>query len=654
MAGPLGSLGGRISAFRRWEKHSLIVGQCVDMIRNAHWLPVFASVCTLSLVVSSKAADSYEVLVERNVAVKMRDGVILRADVYRPNTPGRFPVLVQRTPYNRASSPDFPEEFDFKAAAHGYAVIVQDSRGRYGSEGEWYPFKYDSRDGYDTVEWAAAQPYSGGRVGMFGGSGEGVCQMLAAISQPPHLAGLFPFITASNYHDGWTYQGGAFELWFSQNWVSGLMLDTLNRHALNGAAPAKWIAQLPLSAYPPASSGMSEDPAPYYADWLAHPSYDDYWKQWSIEENYSRITVPAFHLGNWYDIFFGGTLRNYQGIRDHGGSEAARHGQRLLVIVGTHISGGRKIGDVDFGPEALKAPNLYDLVLRWYDYILQGFANGMDREKPVKFFVMGSNQWEEADTWPPPQAVATRYYLHSAGSANSLAGDGSLNTEAPSAETPEHFVYDPTDPVPTRGGNLCCDAQHFPPGPFDQRPNEARADVLVYTTTPLENDLEVTGPVTLDLYVASSAVDTDFTGKLVDVWPDGFAQNLADGILRARYRKSPEHAEFMNPGETYRLRIDLWATSNVFKTGHRIRLEVSSSNFPRFDRNLNTGENPGWSTRLTKATNTVYHDRDHPSALILSVMPNQASPLAQKRALSKSCGERFLWRRQREGVSQRY
>jgi len=234
---------------------------------------------------------------------------------------------------------------------------------------------------------------------------------------------------------------------------------------------------------------------------------------------------------------------------------------------------------------------------------------------------MGRNLWQEADTWPPANTVETRYYLHSNGSANSLSGDGLISTQLPANEKSDRFVYDPADPVSTRGGNLCCDAQHFPPGPFDQRAIEARPDVLVYTTPPLPNDVEVTGQVTLDLYVSSSAIDTDFTGKLVDVAPDGLAHNVADGILRARYRNSPEQAEFMTPGNVYRLRVDLWSTSNVFKAGHRIRVEISSSNFPRFDRNLNTGENPGLGTRMVKATNTIYHDREHPSAIILPVVP---------------------------------
>jgi len=602
--------------------------------RSNHWhkgarrtlLTVVVIGSVLLLVGSCWAAESYQVVVERNVGVKMRDGVVLQADIYRPKAPGKFPVLLQRTPYDRYSSSDFPQDFDLQAAGRGYVVIVQDSRGRFGSEGDWYPFKYDGQDGYDTVEWAASLPYSSGKVGMFGGSGEGIAQIRAAMVAPPHLAGLFPFVTAADYHNGWAYQGGAFELWFSQTWLSRLLLDTLDRNVLKAISPLDWYQNLPVSSYPQIPTAAVKNPAPYYKDWLAHPNDDNYWKQVSIEEHYPQVTVPAFHYTKWYDVFLGGTLRNYEGIKNHGATEAARRGQRLYVMVGSHLSEGRKIGVVDFGPEAVNFSPVTELVLRWYDYLLKGIPNGMEHEKPVKYFVMGRNQWAVADSWPPPEAAATRYYLHSKGAANSLSGDGGLSTQPPSAEPPEHFVYDPADPVPTNGGNLCCDPKHFPPGPFDQRPNESRDDVIVYSTPVLQEDVEVTGPVTADLYVSSSAADTDFTAKLVDVWPNGFADNLADGILRARYRNSAETAEFMNPGNIYRLSIDLLATSNVFKSGHRIRVEISSSNFPRFDRNLNTGENPGTSTRMVKATNMVYHDGDHPSAVILPVMPSRKSP----------------------------
>jgi putative CocE/NonD family hydrolase len=579
------------------------------------------AICVLVAGSAALAAERYEVTIERGVAVTMRDGVILRADIYRPKSDARFPVLLQRTPYDKRSGVDFGP----KAAARGYVVIIQDVRGRYTSEGEWYTFKHESEDGYDTVEWAAALPYSNAKVGMWGSSYVGATQMLAAIAQPPHLAGVFPIITASNYHDGWAYQGGAFEQWFNESWTSGLAQDTFNRRLQRDKIPIlQWIWKLPLAGYPILDPGTPETLAPYFADWLAHPSYDDYWKRWSIEDQHAKIQVPAYHVGGWYDIFLGGTLRNYVGLKARGGSEAARGGQRLLVGPWYHGPFGSKSGEVDFGAAARGDPEQFDsneLMLRWYDYILKGIASSVEREKPVKIFVMGENVWREEDDWPLVRAKSTRYYLHSEGNANSLLGDGTLSTEAPQAESPDRFVYDPTEPVPTRGGGLCCDNEHLASGAFDQRPIEARGDVLVYTTPEFKADFEVTGPVSLELYASSTAVDTDFTAKLVDVWPNGFVQNLTDGILRARYRNSQEKPEFMNPREVYKLAIDLWATSNVFKTGHKLRLEVSSSNFPRFDRNLNTGEEAGSAARLRKAANTVYHDREHPSALILPVVP---------------------------------
>ncbi len=578
-------------------------------------------VFTLALAWAALAADRHEVQIERGVVVKMRDGVTLRADVYRPRTEGKFPVLLQRTPYDKRGSADFA----LKAAARGYVVILQDVRGRYTSEGDWRPFQHESADGFDTVEWAAALPYSDGKVGMFGGSYVGATQMLAAIAAPPHLAGIFPVVTASNYHDGWTYQGGAFELWFNASWTTGLAQDTLNRSVARVRSPVpQWTLKLPLSAYPVLNVD-TEALAPYYLDWLAHPNYDDFWKRISIEDQHSKIQVPGYHVGGWYDIFMGGTARNYSGIRARGGSDAARRGQRLLVGPWYHGPFDGRTGEVDFGPAARgadgKSFSTDDVMLRWYDNLLKGEANGIEREKPVKIFVMGENAWREEDDWPLARARNTRYYLHSGGSANSLNGDGTLSPEAPQAEPSDHFVYNPAEPVPTHGGGLCCDNERLASGAFDQRPVASRGDVLVFTTGEFKTDFEVTGPVSLEFFASSSAVDTDFTAKLVDVWPNGFAQNLTDGIVRARFRSSPEKPEFMNPGEIYKFTIDVGPTSNVFKTGHKLRLEISSSNFPRFDRNLNTGEDTGNSTRIVKASNSIYHDHEHPSALILPVVP---------------------------------
>jgi putative CocE/NonD family hydrolase len=558
-----------------------------------------------------------EVTVERNVAAKMRDGVTLKADIYRPKTDGKFPVLLERTPYDKNGGRDFA----MRAAARGYVVVIQDTRGRYASEGEFYTFRNEPNDGYDTVEWAAALPYANGKVGMFGGSYVGATQFLAAITHPPHLAGIAPNVTASNYHEGWTYQGGAFEQWFNQSWSSGLADDTLRRASSKLTDPLKWRTVLPLDGYPVHGLPDAKSLTPYYFDWLEHPSYDQYWKTLAIEEQYPQIQVPVFNVAAWYDIFLGGSLRNYVLLKSKGGSEASRKGQRLLVSIGGHAGGydQKKIGDVDFGENA---PIDFDsMTLDWYDSLLKNSENALAKSKPVRIFVMGKNEWRDEDDWPLARAKVTKYFLHSTGKANSAAGDGVLNGDAPAQEAKDSFLYDPANPVPTVGGPLCCRGDLLKPGPLDQKEVEQRQDVLLYTTAALAHDLEVTGPVSAELYVSSSAVDTDITAKLVDVWPDGFAQNLTEGILRLRYRNSAEKAEPLKPGGVYKVSVDLWATSNVFLAGHRIRLEISSSNFPRFDRNLNTGEDQAHATKIEKATNAIWHDKEHPAALLLPIVP---------------------------------
>jgi len=569
--------------------------------------------------ISAVAADKYSVVAELGVEAKMRDGTALRADIYRPGADGKFPVLLQRTPYDKRNE----RGFAVKAASRGYVVVVQDVRGRYSSDGEWYPFKNESKDGYDSVEWAAQLPHSDGRVGMFGGSYVGATQMLAAIEHPPHLAALCPVVTASNYHDGWTYQGGAFEQWFNESWTSLLAQDTMNR-AVQKNTNALHYMWKPLSEYTlfdiPKDAAQTRTLAPYFDDWLAHPTYDDYWKGIAIEEHFADIKIPVLHIAAWYDIFLGGSLRNYIGIKAYGGNEAARKGQRLLVVIGGHAGSGRKIGDLDFGSAAEQFDE-EEATIAWYDYVLKGTPNSFASSKPVKLFVMGANQWREEDDWPLARARATRYFLHSGGGANSDRGDGTLSTTtATRAENADRYTYDPADPAPTIGGPLCCDAANLKPGPRDQRPVEARKDVLVYSTPELQQDLEITGPVSVELFASSSAVDTDFIAQLVDVWPDGFAQNLTEGIVRARYRESQSTAALMDPKAVYKFRIDMWATSNVFRKGHKLRLEISSSNFPRFDRNMNTASGTISPGKGVPALNTIFHDADHPSALILPLV----------------------------------
>jgi uncharacterized protein len=587
---------------------------------------ILVSPCNRALAQSAPAATESpaRVMVQKGVQMKTRDGVTLRADIYWPAAEGKYPTLLQRTPYNKSNTADFASQ----AAVRGYLVVVQDVRGRYTSDGEWYPFKHETEDGNDAVEWAAAMPQSNGKVGMFGGSYVGATQMLAAIGHPPHLAGICPVVTASNYHENWTYQGGAFEQWFNESWTSGLAQDTLDHVIRDNTNARVGNAVLPLNQYPvfniPApqkASDLTGVLAPYFLDWLAHPTYDDYWKKWSIEENFQNIQVPALTIAAWYDIFQGGSLRNYMGIKAHGGTDAARNGQRLLVTIGGHSGNGRKIGAVDFGPAAAEF-NEDNITLEWYDFLLQGKQNKFATNKPVKIFVMGRNEWRYEDDWPLARAKSTSYFLHSAGKANSAAGDGALSTAPSQTDVADTYTYDPANPVPTVGGPLCCDGTHLAPGPRGQKEVEARPDVLVYSTEPLERDLEVTGPVTLDLFAKTSAADTDFTAKLVDVDPDGIAQNLTEGIIRARFRESTTGApQPITPGQVYEYKIDLWSTSNVFLRGHKIRLEVSSSNFPRFDRNLNTGKDASTDAAIIPATNTILHDAQHPSALILPVVP---------------------------------
>jgi len=592
------------------------------------FLTILLALFSASAVWAQAAASQPMQRVERNVAMKTRDGVLLRTDIYRPEGKGPFPVLLQRTPYNKDGAADFAHA----ATARGFMVVVQDVRGRYASDGEWYTFKHETSDGWDAVEWAASLPGSDGRVGMFGGSYVGATQMLAAIGRPPHLSGICPVVTASNYHENWTYQGGAFEQWFNQSWTTGLAQDTLSRtvHANTNALVSDKI--LPLKDFPLFnlseslnSTELTSRIAPYYVDWASHPLYDDYWRQWSIEDHYKQIQVPALTIAAWYDIFQGGSIHNFTGLQKEAGNEAARKGQHLFVTIGGHAGNGRSIGEVDFGPEALQY-NENEITLEWYEYLFLNKKNMFASEKPVHIFVMGENRWRDEAAWPLPEAKETKYLLHAGNSANSASGNGLLYTENALFRTKgtasDTFTYDPASPVPTTGGPLCCDAEHLQPGPHNQQSVEERSDVLVYSTPALEKDVEVTGPITLDLFASSSAVDTDFTAKLVDVWPNGFAQNLTEGILRASFRNSTKgNPEPLVPGKVYELKIDLWSTSNVFLKGHKIRLEISSSNFPRFDRNLNTGKSALDSSTFVKAQNTVWHDEKHPSALILPIVP---------------------------------
>ena len=573
---------------------------------------------------------------ETGVPVPMRDGVILYADVYRPDTTEQVPVLLQRTPYNKSLPAARGAALDaLRAASHGYSVVIQDTRGRYTSEGDFYPFLNEIEDGYDTVEWCGAQPWSTGKVGMYGRSYVGATQWLSAVARPPSLAAIAPGLTASDYHEGWTYQGGAFEWGFAVSWTLGqLTFANLAKIAQDRPVPEdtrdKLIAAidgmeetfqaLPGKDFPHLQQGL----ASYFYDWMAHPTADDYWKRWRIEDHHSRMMVPALNIGGWHDIFLKGTLRNFLGMKTSGPTEEVRNGQKLIVGPWHHASPGPDVsGEVYFGMMAGDAAiDINGLQLRWFDHWLKGIDNGFMDEPPVRLFVMGDNVWRNENEWPLARTQYVSYYLHSDGRANTLNGDGGLSPQHPGSEPPDVFVYDPRSPVPTRGGGLCCNAGFLPGGAFDQRSIEARPDVLVYTSPPMEQDLEVTGPINATLYASSSAPDTDFTVKLVDVCPCGGTRNLTDGILRARYRDSLSEPDLIEPGEVYRYDVDLVATSNVFKSGHRIRLEVSSSNFPRFNRNPNTGREPWEEAELRPALQTVLHNDQYPSSISLPVIPH--------------------------------
>ena len=578
--------------------------------------------------------DSTNLKMETNIAVAMRDGVTLYADIYRPDGEGLYPTILQRTPYDKTNSLTNTMLDPIRAAKAGFAVVIQDTRGRHASEGEFYAFRDDIDDGYDTVEWAAAQPWSNGKVGMYGASYVGATQWLAATSRPPHLVTIVPTVTASNYHDGWTYQGGAFELGFNMSWtLLQLTLANFKNVSTVQNVPeerranlihdvdnmTEGFSYLPTKDFPGLDSGLAK----YYYDWLAHPDFDEYWKRLSIEEHHSEINVPALHFGGWYDIFLGGTIRNYLGMKKSGANETARNRQRLIIGPWVHGARGTTMaGQHYFGIMADAAAIDVDGVhLRWFDHWLNDANNGSVDDAPVRIFVMGDDAWRDEQEWPLARAVETKYYLHSSGKANSKHGDGSLSTVSPQSEAPDVYLYNPDNPVPTIGGALCCNPYFAANGAYDQNAVEERQDVLVYSTPPLEKDTEVTGPVTVTLWASTSTTDTDFTAKLVDVCEAGCARNLTDGIIRARYRDSMSNPTLLEPNRAYCYEIDLWATSNVFKAGHRIRLEVSSSNFPRFDRNTNTGNIIAEDTELRPALQTVFHDVQQASYISLSVVP---------------------------------
>ncbi|MBK9710415.1 MAG: CocE/NonD family hydrolase [Kouleothrix sp.] len=571
---------------------------------------------------------SDQILVEFDVPATMRDGVVLRANIFRPAEGGPHPVALARIPYGKDFASVTPSADAVRLARAGYIVVIQDVRGRFRSEGAWEPMRHEAEDGYDSVEWAAGLPGSSGAVGMFGLSYFGFTQWMAARAAPPHLKAIVPALTWTDPLDGAVGRGGALELGLQAYFLlNATGLDSVLR-SVQGAPPDEQMraigllvyeidrlrtagyASLPLAGFEPlARLGLAGD----LNETIENAANPGYYAPFSIAGAHDRVEVPALNIGGWYDVFAQGALANYSALRDAGSTSAARQ-SRLLVGPWSHVNYSNVSGDLDFGFVAQMAlinlqTDLTGLTQRWFDYWLKGIENGVTQEPPVKIFVMGDNVWRDEQEWPLSRARSTPFYLR--------AG-GSLSPERPGAEPPDHYTYDPSDPTPTLGGNILMH-NLFGPGPKDQRPIEARADVLGYTSDPLAQDVEVTGPLAVELWAASDAPDTDFVARLVDVHPDGAAINLADGIVRARYRNGPA-AEPLEPGQPYRLTIDLWSTSNVFKAGHRIRVDVASASFPRWDRNPNTGAALGSDAELRLARQTILHDEDHPSHIVLPII----------------------------------
>jgi putative CocE/NonD family hydrolase len=582
--------------------------------------------------------------------VPMRDGVSLATDIILPTAPGRHPVIIMRTPYGgtmgagcalataRAQLDPFVRD--------GYVAISQDVRGTSRSEGAFAAFSQEQNDGYDTVEWAAAQPWSNGSVGMTGGSYLGATQWQAALSQPLHLVAIAPAITAADYHDDWTYRNGVFDPMFNLAWMARALVPDQMARAMRaqGASQVeidaklagwkqevadnletRWMRRLPLD------SGVDQtlaEYAPFYFDWLKHPYYDAFWAHSDVSRHYKDITTPALISGAWYDLFAVGTIDAYRGMRDGGGSKAARDGTMLVMSWGGHAAMSAALpGEITWGPD----PTDKTLPQRFFDHYLKGADNGVENEPRAQLTVLvppdtgtvGSSFLYKTSDFPAPDTRWTRFYLASGGNAHTRGGDGVLQASR-SAGPEDHFTYDPAHPVPTRGGND--GGLGEPGGAFDQSGIESRDDVLVYQSAPLADNMAVIGPVTVSFWAATSADDTDFTAKLVDVHPDGYAHNVVDRIIRASLRRgSAKPPEPIQPGRAYPFTMSLGGAATIFRKGHRVLLEISSSNFPHYERNLNTGRSNEDTAAMVKARQTILHDERHPSYVELPVVPGVAA-----------------------------
>jgi putative CocE/NonD family hydrolase len=585
---------------------------------------------------------------ERNIMVPMRDGVRLATDVWVPEeTPS--PALLVRIPYGKSGSYGFVMDPHFLGLLEGgYALIIQDCRGRFGSEGSFYPAVDDGDDGADTIAWLRDQPWCDGRVGMWGASYVGFGQFQTASRAPEGLMAIAPRVTSSDiYSAGYYSDGGALSWHMFFVWSTMMTLTAAQQgverpqigfspvqgEATGHADPATLGTLAGMLGNPtphleagPGSQELLVKHCPWYSDYLQHAAPDDFWQRIAVVDRLQQVTVPALHIGGWFDLFVNNTARTFTRMHAEAGTQDARSGQRLIIGPWEHAGGapGGAFHDRQFGPAGDAASvDWTGEHLRFFDRWIKGKTDALDGVAPVRIFVMGIDRWRDEQDWPLPDTTYVDYYLDGAGQANSADGDGVLSTDAPSAEATDTYTYDPADPVPSVGGRvILLTTSVNGVGPVDQRAVEARPDVLCFSTPVLTEPVEVTGHISLVLHITSNALDTDFTAKLLDVFPDGRAIYLTDGILRARYRHSLAEPQLLEPSQVHELTLDLSVTSNAFLPGHRIRLEVSSSCFPRYDRNTNTGGAINTETLedALVATNQVLHGPAHPSRLVLPVI----------------------------------
>lgn len=564
----------------------------------------------LFLLLAIGSAAAAQPVIQLHVRIPMRDGVRLCANIFRPALQGRFPAVLHRTPYRKSTqvTPSVRAFLD-----RGYAVVTQDVRGRHDSEGEFRQFVQEEQDGADTIAWIARQPWSDGKVAMFGGSYTGIVQWRAALSGHPALKAIAPAVSGGDeYFDRYYSPGGAFRLAHRLRWIA----ENFKPPDRPVADFRKMVTFLPLRQADRFVAGRTLD---FYQQAMAHPSYDGYWRALSTLRRAGGVRAAALIEGGWYDPFLPSDIAMWRALRAQG------RPARLIIGPWGHNQNPRMPG-MDFGPSAVLP--LRRLEADWFDAWLR--QTTPPAPSGVLFFLMGADEWIESPAWPPEATEEEHWFLHSEGNANSLAGDGRLLEKPSAEEAADRYDYDPRKAVPTLGGATCCNFQLMPWGPADQRPVEGRRDVLVYTSPPLREPLEIAGGVHAVLHVSSSAADTDFTAKLVLVEPDGAARILADGLTRLRYREGVERIAVYRPNSVTEVRIDLGPTAFRFSPGEAIRLEVSSSNFPRFDRNLNTGRLQASETQMRTARQTVYHGPERPSRLVLPVLRRAEKPLSER------------------------